>query len=83
QQINEITQLRVTIRELVPNPGENQRDFSRRTIAELTAHNTANDSLQIDKAEFERLPNKRTESQINDRILSEVLKTLEKYLNEK
>ncbi len=67
---------------MVPNPGENHEDFSRRAIAEMIARNAASGTLQIDKAEFERLPDKQTESQINDEILSEVLKSLEKYLNE-
>jgi len=56
----------MTIRELQPNPGENQEDFLRRTRAEMIAHNAANGTLPFDKAECERLPNKETESQIDE-----------------
>jgi len=38
--------------------------------------------LQIDPAEYERLPDKQTESQVNDEILNDVLQNLEKYLKE-
>jgi hypothetical protein len=38
--------------------------------------------LQIDTTEYERLPDKQTESQITDQILDDVLQNLEKYFKE-
>jgi hypothetical protein len=70
----------MTIHQVQPNPGENQEDFFRRTVAEMIARNAANGTLSFDKAEFERLPNKETESQIDDKILNDVLQILENYL---
>jgi hypothetical protein len=39
-------------------------------------------ALQIDIAEYERLPDKQIEPQINDETLNDILKMLEKYLKE-
>jgi hypothetical protein len=80
QESNDSVRLEITIRELQPNPGENQEDFLRRTRAEMIAHNAANGTLPFDKAEFERLPNKEPESQIDEEILNDVLQVLENYL---
>jgi hypothetical protein len=68
---------------LTPNPDESQEDFLRRTnIDEILSIYTGIGALQIDMIEYERLPDKETESQINDEIFNDVLKSLENYLNE-
>jgi hypothetical protein len=59
---------------------ENLDQFIRRTTAEMIPVFIEIGALQIDIAEYERLPNKQIESQINDETLNEILKVLEKYL---
>jgi hypothetical protein len=67
---------------LKSNPGESIPDFLCRAPAEMMPIYNEIGPLEIDKAEYERLPDKQTESQINDEILNDVLKNLEKYLKE-
>ncbi len=69
----------ITVREIKPYPDETSEDFHRRIIAEMIAYNAAHGTLAFDKAEFERLPEKQTESQVEDEIFKNVLKVLENY----
>jgi hypothetical protein len=64
------------------NPGESIPDFILRVPTEMMSIYNETGPLEIDKAEYERLPDKQTELQINDEILNDVLKSLEKYLKE-
>ena len=64
------------------NPGESIPDFIVRVPNELLSIYNETGTLEIDKAEYERLPDKQTESQINDEIQNDVLQSLEKYLKE-
>ncbi len=61
---------------------ENLDQFIRRTTVEMIPVFIEIGALQIDTAEYERLPDKQIESQINDETLNEILKVLEKYLKE-
>ena len=67
---------------LKSNLGESIPDFLRRAPTEMMSIYNEIGPLETDKAEYERLPDKQTESQINDKILNDVLKNLEKYLKE-
>ncbi|CAF1402968.1 unnamed protein product [Adineta steineri] len=71
------TQVSMTAHEIKPNPGENMEDFCRRAITEMIACNAEHSTLSFFKSEFERLPNKQTESEVNDEILNEVSQNLE------
>ena len=63
QKMEEFLELaRLAVREVTPNDGENSDELLRRAIAETIAHNVASGTLQFDEAEFERLPDKKTES---------------------
>jgi hypothetical protein len=64
------------------NPGESVPDFLCRAPTEMVSIYDETGLLEIDKAEYERLPDKQTESQINDEILHDVLRNLEIYLKE-
>jgi hypothetical protein len=48
----------------------------------MAAVTAATETLSIDAVELKRLPDKQTESQINEDILNDVLKTLEHFLKE-
>jgi hypothetical protein len=67
---------------LQSNPGESAYAFIRRGTAEMLPIYNETGLLQIDKTEYARLPDKQSESQINNEILNDVLQSLEKYLKE-
>ena len=64
------------------NPDESREDLLRRAAAELSAMADQLGTFQIDDNELKRLPDKQTESLINDDILNDVLNNLENYLKE-
>ena len=82
QNINDDPIPRPIIHQWQSNPGEDIDAFLRRRATEMTIINNEIGELQIDKAEYERLPDKQTESLITDDVLNDVLKAVEKYLKE-
>ena len=63
-------------------PGANQDQSASETLAEMISIIVETGPVQIDAAEYERLPDKETESQVTDEMLNDVLQHLEKYLQE-
>jgi hypothetical protein len=61
---------------------ENSEQFARERLTEMLSIFIEIGPLQIDVAEYQRLPDKQTESQITDEILTDVLQHLGKYLQE-
>jgi hypothetical protein len=82
QRINGGSPLRISPLEFISNPGESREDLLRRAAAEMTAATAAMGTLSIDAVELKRLPDKKTESQINGDILNDVLKNFEDFLKE-
>ena len=80
--MNERSRPRPIAHHFSSNPGESLDQCLRRLTTEMIPIYNEIGLLQIDKAEYERLPDKQTETQVNDEILNEVLISLEKYLKE-
>lgn len=82
EQINIQSRQKPILHHFTSNPDENPEHFLRRIATEMLPILMEIGSLQIDQTEYERLPDKQTESQVNDEILNDVIQNLEKYLKE-
>ena len=65
-----------------PDPDESEIDFQRRKRAVIDAFNAECGLLPYNLSETKRVPDKKTETQITEKVLNEVLAALIKYLNE-
>jgi hypothetical protein len=70
-----------SFRVIKPDSGESEADCYRRERAQLYKQQNNHDISPELAAEYERLPDKQTESQVTDEILKEVFKHLLTYIN--
>ncbi len=82
EKINARSRQKPIVHHFTSSSDENQEQFERERLAEMLSIFVEIGPLQIDTAEYQRLPDKQIESQVTDEILTDVLQNLEKYLRE-
>jgi hypothetical protein len=82
EKINARSRQKPIVHHFTSSSDENEEQFARERLAEMLSIFVEIGPLQIDTAEYQRLPDKQIESQVTDEILTDVLQHLEKYLQE-